>query len=58
MVHVTVKLETRHQEVTVITFGMNFISIFLPVSDVYISTSNDFDPRSVCGYEVNMIFVS
>lgn len=59
VVHVTVNLETRHQEMAVIIFRTNFISIFLPVSDVYISTSIDFDPCTECGSEVNIIiFVS
>jgi len=49
----------KHNEMfnfrTVIYFRMNFISVLLPVSDVYISTSNDPDPRTQCGYEVNIM---
>lgn len=59
VVQVTVNLETRHLELSVISFRMNFISVFLPVSDVYISTSIDSDPCTECGSEVNIIiFVS
>ena len=36
---------------------MNFISVLLPVSDVYISTSNDPDPCTQCGYEVNIMML-
>jgi len=42
---------------TVICFRMNFISVLLPVSDVYISTSNDPDPCTQCGYEVNIMML-
>jgi hypothetical protein len=42
---------------TVIYFRMDFILVLLPVSDVYISTSNDPDPRTQCGCEVNIMFL-
>jgi hypothetical protein len=55
MVQVAVNLETRHLELAAVSFRTNFISIFLLVSDVYISTSTDFDPCTVCGPEVNIV---
>jgi hypothetical protein len=36
---------------------MNFILVLLPVSDVYISNSNDHDPRTQRGYEVNIMLL-
>ena len=39
--------------IAVIYFRINFISFLLAVSDVYISSSNDPNPRTQCGYEVN-----
>lgn len=60
MVLDTVYLGTRHQELAATSFRTNFITIFFsPVSDVYISTSTDSGPRTVCGSEVNVInFIS
>jgi hypothetical protein len=55
MVPDTVYLGTRHQELAVISLRTNLITVFfLPVSDVYISTSIDSDPCTVCGSEVNI----